>query len=246
MRDRSAWPSAVKEYLARNVEFAVVHTPGVEFGEKFVLGVGSGCLIGDQQVLTCGEVLDTARAVAKHKRGRVVLLIGFVWYGFNPAAVDESTGLVLCRVTTRNEKRYQEALKLFDNSPTLLPSPSMEEPNWTKMPQIGQEVGFIVPSDGKDSRRFTEFTAVEFCTSVVAHFKRPNDHRILAFATSPVAARIKQLGAPVFSRDAVLLGIISDVEQCEFDAGRRAVVTALFGFPRFSAPKQKTSETSTP
>jgi hypothetical protein len=235
----------VKEYLARNVEFAVVHTPGVEFGDKYVLSVGSGCLIGDNNVLTCGEVLDTARAVAEHKRGRVVLLIGLVWYEFDSAPVDESTGLVLCRVTTRNEETYRKALQLFDNSPALLQSPNMEEPSWTRMPQIGQEVGFIVPSDGKDSRRFTEFTAVEFCTSVVSHFKRVNDHRILAFATSPVTGRIKQLGAPVFSKDAVLLGIISDVEQCQFDAGSRAVVTALFGFPRFTDPKQKTSEAST-
>lgn len=70
-RDRSAWPPAVKEYLARNVEFAVVHTPGEQFGDRYVLGVGNGCLIGDNHVLTCGEVLATAHAVAQHKRGRV-------------------------------------------------------------------------------------------------------------------------------------------------------------------------------
>ena len=45
----------------------------------------------------------------------------------------------------------------------------------------------------------------------------------------------------MFSRDGTLVGIISGVEKYEYDAGRRAVVKTLLGFPRFTAPKLKPS-----
>ena len=40
-------------------------------------------------------------------------------------------------------------------------------------------------------------------------------------------------------RDGTLLGIIAEVEMYKYDAGRRAVVKTLLGFPRFTKPKLK-------
>jgi hypothetical protein len=239
----NSWPLAVSEYLFRNVEFAIVHTPPEEPDHEFVLPVGNGCLIGNDYVLTCNEVLDLARKVAQHKHGRIVILFGMVWYEFKSEPVDDATGLVLCRLTGRNEETWQRAHELFGKAPlgSQAMSPTQVEANWTICPVMGQEVGFILPSDSDDNMRLAEFTRVEFGTSVISHLKLPKDFRLKAFVTAVFSGRIKQLGAAVFSRDATLLGIISGVEKYEFDVGRRAVVTTLLGFPRFTTTRQLSS-----
>ena len=99
------WPAAVHEYLLRNVEVAIVHTPEDEPGQEFILPVANGCLVGDDCVLTCSEALELANEVAAHKRGRVIILFNFCWYEFEAAPVDPATGLVICKLTKRNEER---------------------------------------------------------------------------------------------------------------------------------------------
>jgi len=90
--------------------------------------------------------------------------------------------------------------------------------------------------------RQSEFSHVEFGTSVISHFKLPKRSSLKVFVTSVFPGRIKQVGSAVFSRDGSLLGIISGVEKYEYDAGRRAVVKTLLGFPKFTKPKLKQVE----
>jgi len=241
------WPNAVHEYLLRNVELAVVHTPPDEPGKEYFLPVANGCLVGDECVLTCSEAIELARAVAEHKRGRVIIVIGFVWYEFEAEPVDKTTGLILCRITSRNEERWAEARELFDKDGfrQLAQPPTKAQPKWTITPWIGQECGFILASDSKDNMRQAEISEVEFGTSVISHFRLPRDYGLKVFVTAVFSGRIRQVGSAVFARDGTLLGIISGVEQYEYDAGRRAVVKSLLGFPKFTAPKLKPAESGT-
>jgi hypothetical protein len=105
--------------------------------------------------------------------------------------------------------------------------------------RVGQEVGFILASDSEDNLRQAEFSNVEFGTSVISYFKGPKSGGLKVFVTAVFSGRIRQFGSAVFARDGTLLGIISGVEKIEYDAGRRAVVKTLLGFPKFTKPKLK-------
>jgi hypothetical protein len=235
------WPSAVHEYLLRNVEFAIVHTPEDEPGHEFILPVANGCLVGDDYVLTCSEALELAKDGAAQKGGRVIIVFNFCWYEFEAAPVDSATGLLICKLTKRNEEQYQRAREIFKREDVDLWVEPLTKaaPKWTITPWMGQEVGFILASDSKDNMRQMELSHVEFGATVVSHFRLPKDNALKVFVTAAFAGRIRQVGSAVFSRDGTLLGIISGVEKYEYDAGRRAVVKTLLGFPRFTMPKLK-------
>ena len=57
----------------------------------------------------------------------------------------------------------------------------------------------------------------------------------------PYAGRILQVGSAVLGGDGTLLGISAEVEKYKSDAGRRAVMKPLLGFPKFTLPKLKPS-----
>lgn len=235
------WPVAVSEYLRRNVEFAILHTPPDASGSEFTLPVANGCLVGDDYVLTSSEALEFANDCAQMKRGRVVILFNLCWYEFQAEPVDKATGLVLCKLTKRDEEKYQEARKVFKRQGVdMWIEPLVKDPpKWTISPWLGQEVGFIVPSDSENNMRQMEWTHVEFGTAVISHFRMPKDNALKVFVTAPYAGRILQVGSAAFGRDGTLLGIIAEVEKYTYDAGRRAVVKTLLGFPKFTVPKLK-------
>jgi hypothetical protein len=235
------WPVAAHEYRLRNVEFAIIHRPSNEIGSDYVLSVANGCCIGDDYVLTCSEALELANKVAHYKNGRVVILRGLVWYNYEAESVDKATGLVLCKITGRDEEHWQRNLKAekeHDLGNWMLPL-TKETPKWTVSPWVGQEIGFILASDSEDNMRQIEMTHVEFGSAAISHFKLPKDYGLKVFVTTVFSGRIRQVGSAVFARDATLLGIISGVEKYEYDLGRRAVVKTLLGFPKFTKPKLK-------
>ena len=239
------WPTAVGEFALRNVEFAIVHTPADRPGREYVLPVANGCLVEENYVLTCSEALDLANDVAKYKRGSLVIFRGLARYYFQAEVVDSATGLVLCKITGKDEEHWKETIKTFEeqgvaNDIGYWSPPEIKQPaRWTVSPLLGQEVGFILASDSEDNMRQAELSNVEFGTSVISHFKLPKRGALKVFITSVFAGRIRQVGSAVFARDGTLLGIISGVEKYEYDAGRRAVVKTLLGFPKFTKPKLK-------
>jgi hypothetical protein len=161
------------------------------------------------------------------------------------------TGLCLCKITGRDEQRYQEVLQHIRKTSLehdidaeaserfwFFPSPT-KSVEWTITPWLGQEVGFILASDSEDGLRQANISQLEFGTSVISYFKLPKDKGLKVFVTAVFSGRIRQVGSAVFARNATLLGIISGVEQHEFDVGRRAIVKTLLGFPKFTKPKLK-------
>lgn len=248
------WSMAAHEYLLRSIEFAVLHTPPDFPGREYVLPVANGCFVEENYVLTCSEALALAHAVAKNKNGTVVILHGHARHCFAIEETDEATGLTLCRITRRDERNDEQvretcrvlaemvSVDVKEIEKSWFFPPVTKPVQWTIAPWLGQEVGFILASDSEDNMRGAEVSPVEFGTSVISHFKRPKDGALKVFVTAVFSGRIQQLGSAVFSRDGTLLGIISGVEKYEYDAGRRAVVKTLLGFPKFTKPKLKPTE----
>src|SRR5665213_176854 len=108
------WPGVVSEFIKRNVEFAAIYNPSNDSGSEYILPVANGCLVEEGYVLTCSEALKLADKVAEYKGGKVVILLGLAEYYFQVETKDEATGLVLCKITGRNEQRWKEMLKTFE------------------------------------------------------------------------------------------------------------------------------------
>jgi hypothetical protein len=237
------WPAAVAEYSRRIVSLAVVYDGGfhsrAQQGRELIQPVAHACIIADHEILSCVEALDLTAYVAERKTGRAIVLAGMAWYDFTSEPSDECSGLCICRLTQRDEQKWQDYLRawqrhgLGDLEHNLIHSRVQH----TLAPWVGQEVGFIHSGEAKDVLRGrTEFSKFQFDASTISHFRRPKEDSLKSFVTGVLPGRIVQAGAPAFSRDGTLLGIVSDTEHYHSDAGRRAVVRCLLGHPRFRGP----------
>ena len=234
------WSIPVSEYLRRTVDLAVVYDGGfqsrAERGRESIQPVAHACIIGDHELLTCGEALELARGVAEHKHGKVIILVGMAWYGFDSEPPDKTSGLCVCRLTSRDDEKWRDYAKswrergLGELEHDLISTCV----RYTVSPWMGQEVGFIHTGEAQDVLRGRGlFSKRQFDTSVISHFRRPKDDGFKTFVTGVLPGRVLQASAPVFSRDGTLLGILSDTENYKSDAGCRAVVRSLLGHPRF-------------
>ena len=239
------WPIVVDAYMRRTVNFAVFYDGGEDSetkrGQDVFIAVAHGCLIGPGEVLTCTEALRFAQDVATAKRGRVVILIGFEEWQFDVETGSELCGLVTCRLIQRNEDRFAEfkekireaGLEAFYIEPLQTPITA------TVSPWIGQEIAFIHAGEVKDAWRFFGTTRLQFDTSVISHFRKPNEGTLKSFVSGVVAGRVLKAGSAVFTRSGILVGVISDVESFESDAGRRIIVKSLLGHRSFLGEVQR-------
>jgi hypothetical protein len=231
----------VASYIKRIIDFAVVYEDDTRrnSGNELVQVVAHGCFVGGDKILTCGESLEMANKVAQFRRGKVIILSGFAWYDFHAEAKDEASGLQLCNVTKRNEKKWAEWNEIRKKYKL---GPMVQELDRTPIkfsvsPWMGQEIGFLHSGEATDTMTLERFSQLQFDVSAISHFKRPRAEAIKAFVTNVLPGRILWTGSPVFSRDGTLLGVIANTEHYSSDAGRRAVVKSLLGHPFFMKKK---------
>ena len=239
------WPIAVAAYMRRTVDFAVVYDGAMDSeakrGHEVFIAVSHGCIVGPSEVLTCTEALNLARDVAKAKGGRVVILAGWEQWEFCAEPGPEFCGLVICRLTQRNEEQFAEfkamcresGIEAFYKEP-LQTSVDASVSSW-----VGHEIGFIHSGEVKDAMRFSGMTKLQFDTSVISHFRKAQPGVLKSFVSGVLSGRVTQAGSAVFTRAGTLIGIISECVSFPSDAGRRVVVKSLMGHPRFTAESKR-------
>jgi hypothetical protein len=238
------WSVPAGEYIRRTIDIIVAYDSGfhagINPGKELYQAVGHGCIFAEKEVLTCKEALEMAQAVAAHKNGRVMITCGPAWYECDFSEADKNTGLCIGQITKRDEKKWEEFSKLWVNNnlgtlPGGLPSGDLA---FSFVPWIGQEIGFFHSGEAENVMRGSAFLKFQFDTGTISHFRRPTSDGLKIFVSGVLGGRVLQAGSPVFGRDGRLLGILSDTESYQSDAGRRAVGRSLLGHPRFS-PKEK-------
>lgn len=234
------WPASVAEFTRRTVDVAVAYDGGfhdpARRGHELFLVVGHACVVGEQQVLTCKEVVELAGDIARHRSGRVIIIASMAWYGctFEPAS--DPSGLSVSRLLDRDEARFRQVLETWRKAGLgeLVAHPPTSLVKFSVTPWIGQEIGFIHSGEAENVMRgIGESSRRQFDTNTISHFRLPSDDGLKTFVTGVLPGRFLHAGAPVFSRDGVLLGVLSDAERYKSDAGRRAVVRSLLGCPYF-------------
>jgi len=227
------WPHAAAEFVKRTITvIAVYDDHGIELFKPLV----HGCIISENLVITCVEALRFAQNVTEMHKGRMLIACGLAWYEFELDEIDEGSGLVTCRLTKQDPKNLQERQKhaerggLFDE---------MSEPIKTKVKAdlavfIGHEIGMLHTGEAQDVSLLHAFTALQFDTSTVSHFRPTKETGLRSFVSGVLPGRITMLGIPIFTRNASLVGFVSDTESYASDAGRRAIIRSLLLHPVFA------------
>jgi hypothetical protein len=236
--EAAGWHQIVPEMVGRTGSLAVLHTPPESGQDRYVLTVGHACLIGEDALLTCREALEMAGRLAEIKSGQVVLLYGTMWYYFKPEQVNSASGLVLCRITGRDEDRWTQSHELFAKYglTAFIDPPPRKPVKASTEGSMGQEIAFLHSGEAAgETLRQAALSGWQFETALISHLKKLEEGRALKrFVTCPIGSRVLHLGSPVFGRDATLLGIVSGVLSYPCDGGRRLVVNSLLGHPRFT------------
>lgn len=243
----SNWPVAAGDFLRRIVDIAVVYDGRVDVpprpGRKLFLGVAHGCFVGSKAVLTSAEAIELAKDVAEHKGGTLTIIAGWGWYDFEVEAIDSLSGLVICKITRRDDERWlRTKTKILKAG---LPENMFREPLETSVkssvsPWVGQDVGFLHTGEAADVLR-EAITRYQFDKTTISHFRNVHEGAIKTFVTGVLPGRICKTGSPVFGGDGTLLGVIANTENYPADAGRRAIVKSLLGHPRFTVFPKKTA-----
>ena len=237
------WSAIVSKYLPRIVDFAVAYRRANDRRNlELIQVVAHGCLIDAGIVVTCEEALECLHSIAQIRSGKAIMLVGFAWYDFLGGQTDETSGLVICKITKRNEQKWREWSQLHEKYGlgSLTEETDLASVNFSVSPWIGQEIGFLHSGEAGDSGRLggmmlqpKRFSQLQFDETVISHFKAPRSRAIKSFVTGVLPGRILWTGSPVFSRDGTLLGVIADTEHYKSDSGRRAVIKSLLGNPYF-------------
>jgi hypothetical protein len=242
------WSFAAGEFMRRNVHFAIAYDASYhsrrERGQELIQRVAHGCLVGPGEVLTCKEALQVVDAVVQEKRGRAVILSGFATYDFVHEQIDEGSGLVLCKLSGRDETKWRRMVAIWKKNDLSVP-PDESRPlpvRASVMPWIGQEIGFIHEGEASDISMVHTFSPLQFDLSTISHFRRANADGLKIFVSGVLPGRILRTGSAVFGRDATILGVIADTQSFPSDAGRRAIVRSLLGHPRFTTFTSKDSQ----
>lgn len=244
---REDWIAAAQQYLQRVADIVVIYDAVADSpprpGREVFLDVAHGCFVGPKAVLTSVEAIRLAKGVAKLKRGRLGIVAGMNWYTFELAPIDELSGLVICNITARDEKRWSRTKSKFLKAgfpENMLPQ-VLETPVATSVyPWMGQDVGFFHTGEAVDVMR-EGIAKYQFEKTSISHFRNVREDALKTFVTGVLSSRICKSGSPVFDGGGTLLGVIADTERYESDAGRRAVVRSLLGHPRFTVFSKKTA-----
>lgn len=238
------WSIPTSQFLRRTVDLAVAYDGHIETSKKtghdLILPVAHACLIGNKEILSCGEAFDLASEVAFRKRGRVVILAGFACYDFDPEPVQEGVGLRIHSLAVRDEAKWATMKTYFkedsqnDLDMALASSVVSHRTNvWQ-----GQEFGFVHSGEATDVMSVVHsFSKLQFETSVISHFKQPQANGLKVAVSGVLGSRFTRIGSPVFSREGDLIGILASSENYDSDAGRRAVIRTLLGLPCFTKTK---------
>lgn len=240
------WTIPVREFMGRTVDLSIAYDSGFHPdqppGRELILPIAHGCIMDDHEMLVCKEALLMMEEIAQQRNGKCVVMAGRAWHEYVADTVDSTTGLAICKLHAKDEVRWKLIEELWKNhglgeideiSPNYAVSYSVSS-------CMGQEVGFIHAGEAEDVMcGFLAFSARQFDTSSISHFRKPRADALKSFVTGVLSGRILRVGSPVFTRAGELIGLISDTENYPSDAGRRIVVRTLLGHPRFTLTQSK-------
>lgn len=235
------WSIATGEFLRRTVDIAVAYDGIFEDPEKagrdLIQPVAHACLIGNHEILSCGSAFDLASEVARHKKGRVVILAGLAWYDFDQEPVQNAVGLRIHRLKDRDDKKWEIMKSYFKDDSVNNLDMALSASVLTHRVSVwqGQEFGFVHSGEASGMMSVVHsFSKLQFEASNVSHFKHPHEDGLKVAVSGVLPSRFTRVGSPVFTREGELIGILSDSESYESDAGRRAVIRTLLGLPRYT------------
>lgn len=208
---RYGFSHAVSEFMKRTCEVGFLDGP------RF-LRLGYACYVGGGRLVTAGEVIDLLEEILARRPGKAALLTAIGLAEFTVAQRMEWADLTFLVAEPVDTSHWEEfSGKSGDD---LLPLQT--DVRARRQPFIGEQVGFLNSPHNTDSAR--GFALFQFETAHVSFFQRTEPIMGHNYVLTPVVSRVQYRGAPVFSEQSELLGVLRDSFVCEDEASHRPIV----------------------
>ncbi|MFH1984746.1 MAG: HNH endonuclease [Pseudomonadota bacterium] len=217
---RHGFSHAASEFLARTCEVGFLD------GSRFIR-TGYACYIGDGKLITAGEVIDFLQEILLYRPGKPSLLTRVGLADF-VVAKRLDWGSVTFLDAAPVDTAYWRKITGGSGDDML---PLQTDVKTRRNPYIGEQVGFLnSPHCTDDGRGFALF---QFETAHVSFFHRTEALTLHNYVLTPVVSRIQYRGAPVFSEQGELLGVLRDSMKSEDEASCRPIAANFIGVKEF-------------
>lgn len=218
------FPLAAAEFMQRTCEIGFVLGAT---GERFVK-TGLCCFVQKELAFTVAWVVDAALEVAQARKGRPVI---HTMRGMAPFEVVERYDvgdLVSVKIGAIDDS-YLKPL-LAEHDPDVAKAfyePLQTDVKYRMVPFVGELVGFLSCSNADDKWK-SGINPFRFESCSVSFLARGKQSREFAqYVLTPSLSRLEYRGAPVFTGDGSLVGIVRDTVQMEDDIGMRPLITSM-------------------
>jgi hypothetical protein len=230
---RYGFSHAASEFLARTCEVGFLD------GSRFIR-TGYACYIGVGKLITAGEVIDFLQGILMYRHGKPSLLTRAGLADFAVAQRVE-WGAVTFLEAKPVDTSYWQKITGSSGDDML---PLQTDVRTRRHPYVGEQVGFLNSPHSTDSVR--AFTLFQFETAYVSFFQRTEPITLHNYVLTPVVSRVQYRGAPVFSEQGELLGVVRDSMKCEDETSHRPVVANLIGIKEFQKGNGKQTVAADP
>jgi hypothetical protein len=220
----TGFPLAAAEFMQRTCEIGFL---GDGDGEIF-FKTGLCCFIKTGLALTVGPVVDAAKRGAQIRNGNPVIQ---TMRGMAPFEVQEKFdmgNLILLKMGKIDDKFVKSALAGHDpDVAEAFYEPLQTDVKYRIVPFVGESVGFLCNSsaDGGFRSAINPFCFESRSVSFLAKTNAVDG--FAQYVLTPSLSGIENEGAPVFTEDGRLVGLVRDNVQMGEEIGIRPVITGV-------------------
>jgi len=145
---------------------------------------------------------------------------------FEEVERDESLGIALVKMGSIDDAFTRKQKLAHSDIDDILAPPLQTDVRFRVVPFVGEQVGILhSPYSTKEYRGVLE---LQFETAVVSYLNRFGpDLDPFRYTLSPLITQIEDEGAPVFTSDSRLIGILTEAHLVEGQIATRHVFTSL-------------------
>jgi len=220
---REGFSLAAAEFYWRTCEIGFVWD-----GDKRFVDTGYCCFVAPKIALTISEVVDWATEIGAQRGGLPVVHTRRGMASFTILDKFDVGNLVAIEIGTIDDSYTKELLNKYDKDiAEFFTEPLQTNVRFRNVPFVGERVGILHSADNSQDYRIGhdfQFDSADVAFSM--KFDKPQS--AFQFVLTPVSSHIQHRGAPVFTAEGRLVGLVKDSILLEGERAWRPVVSPAF------------------
>lgn len=151
---------------------------------------------------------------------------------FSEVERDESLGIALVKMGSIDDAFARQEQRDRSEIADVLAPPLQTDVRFRVVPFVGEQIGILHDPESTKEYRFA--LELQFETAVVSYLNKFGpEHDQFRYTLSPLITQIEDEGAPVFTPDSRLIGILTGDYLVEGQIATRHVITSLIPLRKF-------------